>query len=146
MFRVAYVFVFSWLMSGAALQAAPNVYVEGQVWQYRTRPSDPDSLIKIQKIDTDPRRPVNRVIYHISIIGIRLNDPAVRREISHVPVTREALDDSVIRAISGRPTFPEARDGIAEWRRVKGGVFTLPIAQIIDVVEQTMRNMPAPQQ
>jgi len=144
MFRVA--FVFAWLMSGAALQAAPNVYVEGQVWQYRTRPSDPDSLIKIQKIDTDPRRPVNRTIYHISIIGIRLNDPAVRREISHVPVTREALDDSVIRAIPGRPAFPEASDGIAEWRRVKGGVFTLPIAQIIDVVEQTMRNMPAPQQ
>lgn len=144
MFRVA--FLCAWLMSGAAAQAAPNIYAEGQVWEYRTRPSDPGSLLKIQKIDTDPRRPVNRVIYHISIIGIRLNDPAVRREISHVPVTREALDDSVIRTIPSRPTFPDVSDGIAEWRRVKGGVFTLPIAQIIDVVEQTMRNMPAAQQ
>jgi hypothetical protein len=143
-FRVS--FTLALLAAGTGLQAAPHDYAEGQVWEYRARPSDRDSYIKIQKIDTDPRRPVNRVIYHISIIGVRLNDPAVRREISHVPVSREALDDSVIREIPGRPAFPDAREGIAEWRRVNGGVFTIPIAKIIDVVEQTMRNMPAPQQ
>lgn len=144
MFRVA--FTLACLAAGTGVHAAPQVYAEGQVWEYRTRPSDESSLLKIQKIDTDPRRPVNRVIYHISIIGVRLNDPGVRREISHVPVSREALDDSVTREIPGRPVFPDAREGIAEWRRVNGGVFTIPIAKIIDVVEQTMRNMPAPQQ
>lgn len=144
MLRVAFGFVC--LMFAAALQAAPNVYAEGQVWLYRNRPSDPDSLLKIQKIDTDPKRAVNRTIYHISIIGVRLNDPGVRREISQVPVSRESLDDSVTREIPGRPAFPDASEGIAEWRRVKGGVFTIPVAQIIDVVEQTMRKMPAPQQ
>lgn len=143
-FRVA--FVLAMLMAGAVAHAVPNVYSEGQVWQYRTRAADPDSLLKIQKIDIDPSRTANRVIYHISIIGVRLNDPGVRREISHVPVSRESLDDSVTRAIPGRPPFPDASEGIAEWRRAKGGVFTVPIAKIIDIVEQAMAKMPAPQQ
>jgi hypothetical protein len=143
-FRV--VFAFAFLTTGATLQAAPNIYAAGQVWEYRTRAADPGSLLKIQRIDTDPRRAEHRTIYHISIIGVRLNDPAVRREISHVPVSRETLDDSVTRLSSSNVPFPDASDGIAEWERAKGGVFTTPIARIIDVVEQTMRNMPAPQQ
>jgi hypothetical protein len=143
MLRVA--FAFLCLMYAAALPAAPNTYAEGQVWEYRTRPSDKDSLLKIQKIDVDPTRTESRTIYHISIIGVRLNEPGVRREIAHVPVSREALDDSVTREIPGRPRFPDAREGITEWRRVKGGVFSLPIARIIDVVEKTMQKMPAPQ-
>lgn len=143
-FRVA--FLIGFLMAGAGVRAQPNSYVEGQVWEYKTRPADAGSLLKIQKIDTDPRRVENRTIYHISIINVRLNDPSVRREISHVPVSREALDDSVTREIPGRPPFPDASEGIAAWRQAKGGVFTIPIAKIIDVVEQTMAKMPAPQQ
>jgi hypothetical protein len=143
-FRVA--LVFACLMMGGGVQAAPNVYAAGQVWEYRTRPADAGSLLKIQRIDTNPRRTEHRTIYHISIIGVRLNDPAVRREISHVPVSREALDDSVTSLVAPSTPFPDARDGIAEWQRANGGVFTIPIARIIDVVEQTMRNMPAPQQ
>ncbi|MGE3746385.1 MAG: hypothetical protein AB7G25_11880 [Sphingomonadaceae bacterium] len=124
------------------LLAAPQQYAEGQVWEYRVRPSDPNSLLKIQKIDIDQTRPVNRIIYHISIVGVRLNDPAVQREISHVPVSREALDDSVTRLARRPASFPDAQGGIEEWTRANGGVFTTPIAQIIDVVEKTMRNMP----
>jgi hypothetical protein len=142
-FRV--VFAFAFLMMGTGLQAAPNVYAAGQVWEYRTRTADTGSLLKIQQVDVDPRRAEHRTIYHISIINVRLNDPTVRREISHVPVSREALDDSVTRLSSSRLPFPDARDGITEWRRSNGGVFTIPIARIIDVVEKTMRSMPTAQ-
>ena len=144
-FRVA--LVFALMLGGTGLAAQPNSYSAGQVWEYKTRPADPGSLLKIQKIDTDPSRVENRVIYHISIIGVRLNDPAVRREISQVPVSREALDDSVTRLSRSSVPFPDASDGIAEWKRAKGGVFTIPIAKIVDIVEQTMSKMPAqPQQ
>jgi len=142
-FRVA--LLFALLVGGAGLSAQPNDYAVGQVWAYKTRAADPGSLLKIQKIDTDPTRAQNRVIYHISIIGVRLNDPAVKRDISHVPVSREALDDSVTRLVQSPAGFPDAAEGIAEWKRVKGGVFTITIAKIVDIVEQTMSKMPAGQ-
>ncbi len=142
-FRVA--FPVMMLLGATSLSAQPNDYVQGQVWEYKARAADRGSLLKIQKIDTDPRRAEHRTIYHISIIGVRLNDPAVRREISHVPVSREALDDSVTRLSRTPVAFPDAAEGIAEWKRAKGGVFTIPIAGIVDVVEQTMSKMPTAQ-
>jgi len=132
------------LLTGSACALAKaNDYAEGQIWEYKTRPQDPGSLLKIQKISTDPTRVENRVIYHLSIIGVHLNDRTTSRTISHVPVSREALDDSVTRLSPIRPIFPAATDGIAEWRKANGGVFTVPIAQIIDIVENTMSKMPA---
>jgi len=132
------------LLTGSACALAKaNEYAEGQVWEYKTRPQDAGSLLKIQKISTYPTRVENRVIYHLSIIGVHLNDPATTRTISHVPVSREALDDSATRLSPARPFFPAATDGIAEWRKANGGVFTVPIAQIINIVEDTMSKMPA---
>lgn len=141
-FRAAFAFACLVLAGGSSLSAKPNDYLEGQVWEYKVRPQDPASLLKIQKIDRDPRRAEHRVIYHISVIHVHLNDPAVLRDISQIPVARESLDDSVTRLANPRTAFPDASEGIAEWRRVKGGVFTTPIAQIVDVVEQTMSKMP----
>lgn len=142
--RVAFALIL--LAAGAGLHAKANDYVEGQVWEYQTRPQDPGSLIKIQKVNIDPERIEHRVLYHISIIGVHLNDPNVLREISHVPVSRETLDDSVTRLSASKATFPDAAEGIAEWRKAKGGVFTIPLAQIVDSVEQTMSKMPTPTQ
>lgn len=142
-FRAA--FVLGLLATGTVLSAKPNDYAEGQVWEYRVRPQDPGSLLKIQKIDINPSRVEHRVIYHISIIGVHLNDPAVLREISHVPVSREALDDSVTRLSPSRTAFPDPREGIAEWRRARGGVFTIPLARIITTVEETLGKMPVTQ-
>jgi hypothetical protein len=142
--RAAFAFAFLFMAGGSSLSAKVDDYAVGQVWEYRVRPQDPGSLLKIQQIDRNPNRAEHRVIYHLSIIGVHLNDPAVLREISHVPVARESLDDSVTRLANPRVPFPDPREGIAEWARVKGGVFTTPINQIIDVVEQTMGKMPAP--
>lgn len=143
-FRAAGVFACMFLAGGSSLSAKANDYAEGQVWEYRARPQDAGSLLKIQQIDRNPARAEHRIIYHLSIIGVHLNDPNIVREISHVPVSRESLDDSVTRLTNPTVPFPDSSDGIAEWRRVNGGVFTTPIAKIIDVVEQTMSKMPAP--
>lgn len=140
--RAALAFVMFVGAGATSLSAKANDYAEGQVWEYRTRPEDRGSLLKIQKIDTYPSRTEHRIIYHLSIIGVHLSDPAVAREISHVPVSRETLDDSVTRPGRATTPFPDAREGIAEWKVANGGVFTTPVAQIITVVEDTMRKMP----
>ncbi len=130
------------LANGASLSAKPFQYAEGQIWEYRTRPQDPGSLLKIQKIDTDPSRAEHRVIYHVSIIAVHLGDPNVLRAISQVPLARESLDDSVIRISPNRLGFPDPWDGIAEWRKAKGGVFTITVDKIVDIVEQQISKMP----
>ena len=127
------------LLLGAlfALSAPSNRYVEGQVWEYKTRPQDTGSLVKIQKIEEAPRGS----IYHVSLIGIHIASGR-STVLQHSPVSRQTLDESVTRQVKDPGTFPDASEGIAEWRAAHGGVFTIPLAQIADVIEQTAAAQP----
>lgn len=128
------------LLAGAA-QAAPSRYATGQVWEYRTRPGDEGSLLKIQKIETDPRFAKAGPVYHISVIGFHLANPRIRPVLPHAPVTRRVLDASVTRLSGVRPLFPDAVPGIVQWQSAHGGVYTIPVAQIIDALDRSTRNM-----
>jgi hypothetical protein len=128
------------LLFGALISigAAPSSYAEGQVWQYKTRPQDAGSLLKIQKIEASP----TGTIYHISLIGIHIL-PGESSVLHHAPVSQQTLDASVTRRVSDPGTFPDASNGIAEWRRARGGVYTISVAQIAELISQTLA---APQQ
>ncbi|MDQ4086925.1 MAG: hypothetical protein M3177_02755 [Pseudomonadota bacterium] len=131
--------------AGIGQQApAANQYAEGQVWEYRTRAGEEESLLKIQRIEAlgDPPRPV----YHISIVGIRFGGPEGQSELPHLPVSRETLDASVTRLASRTVPFPTPDEGIAEWRSAQGGVFTIPVAEIVAVAEQAVREARAQMQ
>jgi hypothetical protein len=121
------------LLSALFATAGPHSrYAEGQVWEYKARPQDTGSLVKIQKIEDAPAG----TIYHISLIGIHLTSNQVT-ELQHAPVSQQTLDTSVTKQVADPGTFPDANDGIAEWRRANGGVFTISLAQIADVLDQT---------
>ena len=98
--------------------APPDRYAVGQVWEYETRPQDTGSLLKIQKIEPYG----DAKVYHISIIGLSVNGQITA--IHHTPVTQEVLNASVTRLGDQAAVFPKADEGIAEWRRAKGGVFS----------------------
>jgi hypothetical protein len=133
MLRVAAAMVLA-LASGAMEgPRAPSPYAEGQVWEYRTRPGEEGSLLKIRRIEPMPRAPDGRLVYHVSIAGVRLGPPAAGDVIPHVPVSRSTLDASVTR-LSGRDAdFGDVDEGIALWREAQGGVFTISVAEIVDV-------------
>ena len=116
-----------------AIAASPTRYAEGQVWQYKTRIQDAGSLIKIQKIEKAERT----TIYHISIIGIHLG-PDASTPLQHAPVAQETLDASVTQQVPDPGTFPDATEGIAEWRSAQGGVFTISLAEIAEVLQKTV--------
>jgi hypothetical protein len=122
----------------------PHVYAAGQVWEYRTRPGEAGSLLKIQKVEELPSFTAEGPVYHISIIGLHLNGAGVAGGIQHLPVFRVTLDASVTRLSHNRADFPSADEGIAEWRRAQGGVFTIPVSKILDAMEQMLRNAPPP--
>lgn len=131
------------LGADARLSAQPPApkYAQGQVWEYKTRPQDAGSLLKIQRIETDGKQPV----YHISVIGVHFTQAGFDGKLPHLPVSKETLDASVTRLSPTTPDFPtNFEDGIAEWRKANGGIFTLPVAQIIEVIQQSVSGQPKP--
>ena len=119
----------------ATVASHPPAYQAGQVWEYRTRPADAGSLLKIQKIETDPEAAKYGPIYHISIVGLHLFGQPAASAIAHLPVSRSVLDESVTRLVTSDAEFPDVEEGIANWREAKGGVFTIPVDEIVMTVD-----------
>jgi hypothetical protein len=111
----------------------PDRYAAGQVWEYRTRPADTGSLLRIQRVEQDATL---GPIYHISVIGLRLRNQDMDPNLPHTPVSRETLDASVTRLSNKTPNFPDFEPGIAQWRADRGGVFTIPVADIIEIIDR----------
>ena len=136
MIKALYAVVFSIGVFGASADAAPsNKYAEGQVWEYHARPQDAGSLLKIQKISII----ADRKVYHVSIIGVHFARPGIAGMLPHAPVSEETLDASVTRPSSSSVAFPllsTVDEGIAEWERAQGGVFTIPVSQIVDLADK----------
>jgi len=125
---------------------APRAFAEGQVWEYRTRPQDRGSLMRIQRIEPHLAGGSDDRIYHISIIGVRFATPGVGGELQHLPVSRASLDASVTRLSASAAVFPDPSEGIALWREARGGVFDVPLAEIVAFAEQAVaRGTPQPQ-
>lgn len=111
-------------------------YEAGQVWNYRTDARDAGSLIKIQLVEEteDPSQP----IYHISMIGIRVDGLPEAINIEHLPVSQETLDTSVTQLADPATPFPDYRGGYDIWRADNGGVFTITLVQIADIIRQSL--------
>ena len=115
--------------------AEPDRYAAGQVWEYHTRPGDEGSLLKIQRIETAPGDKRGS-IYHISIIRFRLSNAAMTPTLQHSPVSRETLDASVSQLGDQSAEFPDPSEGIAQWKADNGGVFTITVAEIVDLIDR----------
>lgn len=122
------------MLAGGA-ETATDPYTAGQVWEYRTRPQEPQSLLMIREVED--LASVGRV-YHVSIIGIRPDATWGPNQIDHSPVSRETLDASVTRLSARRPNAPDYRPGIADWRAARGGVFTISVAEIVDLIDRQL--------
>lgn len=121
------------LLGGSGQPADRPGYAAGQVWEYRTRPVEPRSLLKIQAIEADPR---GDPIYHVSLVDLAI----AGGEVQHLPVSRRTLDASVTRLAARQPDFPDPAAGIATWREARGGVFTISIAGIVDMLDASLRE------
>jgi len=60
----------------------------------------------------------------------------------HAPVSQQTLDASVTKLSSSDRSFPPPDSGIEEWKQAKGGVFTITVAEIIDILDQQTANQP----
>jgi hypothetical protein len=135
----AILFAVMMMVSGQALAA--HDYAVGQVWEYKTRPGDEGSLLKVQQIDNEPAFAKLGPVYHISIIGFHLTNPQMTPALPHATVTKAVLDESVTRISSSDAIFPNAQAAVAEWRQAKGGVFTISVAEIVGLADTSTAHV-----
>lgn len=124
------------LLGGAA---PADRFAAGQVWSYKARPQDANSLIKIQRVEL-----VNaQRVFHVAVSAVHLRNGGVT-DLPHLPVAEESLEASDI--ARRNDVFPvglaDTDEGIAEWRRAEGGVFTVPFAEIVEIVDRTLSGGP----
>lgn len=110
----------------------------GQRWTYKTRPQEPNSTAIILRIDCNASGAVNAV--HIRLEDVDLpKGPTERQHVApHVPMDRATLIADLrdmVGTVDPLPEFP----GYQDWLDNKGGVFTLPIAKMLDVVEPSLK-------
>jgi hypothetical protein len=121
-------------------------YAAGQVWTYHVNSGDESSTLQINKIEQDPKL---GAIYHISVFGLHISNPRVAggilTELPHLPVSKETLDKSVETLVNA-PLRPVAyEEGYAHWKKEfdagHAGIYTMSVAEIVTLAEQTMSKV-----
>lgn len=118
----------------------------GQVWKYKTRVNEQESTLLILKVEEDGRA---KSIIHISISGINIKDTKAGRSIAdridHIPISQQALANSVIILQRSHSELPDFSEDYAYWKQAyingKGGVWSIGVDDIIDCTEKTMNGI-----
>ena len=121
-------------------------YKVGQVWSYKTRPSEEQSTITIVKLETDPK--LGKIV-HISVTGLKIKTPNSEldytTDIGHMPFAEKAIDKSVVKLINENGDLPNYEEGYAEWRHEfeenKAGIYKITIAEAIAKAEKHLKNL-----
>lgn len=121
-------------------------YAVGDVWQYKNRKGEDDSRVIIDKIESSTGK---GAIYHISINHLKIpnpkNDTGFNDELPHAPVSLVTLQKSLTHRVAVKQPIDNAYlEGYKLWKDAydtgKAGVFTIGIAEIVDVVEQATKQ------
>ena len=136
--KLAVVFVL--LLQVLAFPAEAANFQVGQVWSYRTRAGEDASRLYIARIDRDLGA---KPIFHLYIDGLKLKNPLLESKVQdhlvHVPVSREALEASVIALQSENVLPPDISEGYVLWleafERGQAGVFTMSVQQVVQYIE-----------
>jgi hypothetical protein len=126
-------------------------YRPGQVWDYKTRPSEPRSTLTILKVST---MPLGETIVHIAIEDLHLtelngevitngNGEEIGHTISHTPVSPEVLDRSVTKPVNESGPIPDFAEGYADWKKESGCAFNADgymVAKVVTLLENAFRH------
>ncbi len=135
-----------WAGRFALADADDPTFKPGQVWRFRTRPTEPRSRVVICRVESAARR---GTIVHVQVTGIRIRKRATvlgaLTTVDHLPITREALVTSVTTIEREDQGCKDFDAPYAQWRREflsgsgKVGVYAAPVAESLDFLERSLR-------
>ena len=156
MFQARLLFVMLALMGAMSCRTSPTAareigdamaerYAPGQTWSYKNRPGEDGSRITVLEIDHYPQA---GTIVHVAVSGLHMkNHLAPGGEatvVGHLPLAQSALDASVVVLVGSGAALPDYRKGYEIWKDAfehgKGGIFTLPVSEIITAMETTVNQ------
>ena len=110
----------------------------GQIWHYKTRPTETDSKLTILKVETDPKL---GVIVHIRLDGLSIQTPeGVKREIAHMPFSEKSVRESISNLVETTSTIPPFQEGYKNWKDANGGIWALSVSKSVDAMESVMKG------
>lgn len=117
-------------LANGGVAMAQVAIAEGQVWTLKDAPSDAARVVIVR---IEPYGDAEAV--HVSIYGLPNNPPGFAGEIAHMPFDREALEASLgtLTSEAARTDLP-FEGGYRQWKRAKGGIFTLSVTDAVGAV------------
>jgi len=117
----------------------------GQVWNYRTRPTEANSTLTICKVEIAGK--LGKVI-HISLADVKVksdkNIDGFATNISHLPFSESAVKQSVTKLVKEGVALPDYQEGYDLWRNSvesgEGGVWTIPVAEAVAAMESLLNK------
>ncbi len=118
-------------------------YAVGQIWQYQTRRGEEKSTLQIIGIS---KYPDEEAIIHISVRGLNMKNPmsenGILEEIGHMAFSRQAFAESITTLLGKSKVSDAAKksyeDWLLEYETEGGGLFSVSIATLIELMEQGM--------
>lgn len=135
----AVLFLVAVLFVAIPAYAQPHQYAVGQVWEFEAEEPNSNVVIAIREIERIDTEAEPLEIFHISMSAVELEN-ALIPVVGHLPVSRETLDKSVTVQSDRRFEATDFAAGIRTWREANGGVFTISLAEIIDFLNQMMKQ------
>ena len=134
----------SGLIAGIALAASPAMAADLVVGQ--TLACAPEGVVAVVgRMDSGGKDGAK--IASVSLFDNRAGAKA--GVLGHIPVDAYVLAKSCPKTLSPKPLAPDFEGGYAQWREAfesgKGGYFTIPVSEILDVVKKMMSEAGAPQ-
>ncbi|RZK27973.1 MAG: hypothetical protein EOO61_22705 [Hymenobacter sp.] len=118
-------------------------YKVGQVWAFKSRPSEPNAKLTIVKIEPDGK--LGNIIHvYVDSVKIKTSAKPVKYShvVSHMPFSEAAIDSSVTKKIGEVTNLPNFQEGYNEWhtsfKASNAGVFSIPVEKSIEYMETTM--------
>ncbi len=119
-------------------------FTVGQVWNYKTRPIEKNSVLTIVKIDN-----VKDIkIIHISLEGTKIKNTQAPSgfgdAVSHLPISEASLRNSVTKLLRSNVALPEYEKGYEIWKEAfekgDGGYFTITVSECVEYMERTINQ------
>jgi hypothetical protein len=114
-----------------------STYAAGQVWTYKTRQGESSSTLTILRVESLPKV---GVIIHVRVDGVHFKNctggPSPTT-IQHSPFTKAAIDKSVTHLLRTTQEVPDFESGYRDWIAHCGGVYTIGVAEMVDVDDRT---------
>lgn len=122
------------LVVAADTNSQKHDFNPGQVWTFHLETGEPAATLTVLKVETLEK--VGDVV-HISVSAVRVPGGVTR--IGHLPMSRVALDKSVI-ALVRIDSAPADLGGYEQWKRANGGVFTTSVSDAMSIVRQAIER------